>query len=71
MDLPPEVLLNGIRDFCVIYFKDIKHERDAPPHFPLQPLDGRREASAPSQSSPGCGFLRIRWSDLLAAYFFI
>jgi len=35
MDFPPEVLLNSIRDFCVIYFKDIKHEKDAPPHFYL------------------------------------
>jgi hypothetical protein len=33
MDLPPEVLLNSIRDFCVIYFKDKQHSKDAPPHF--------------------------------------
>ena len=33
MDLPPEVLLNSITDFCVIYFKDKQHIKDAPPHF--------------------------------------
>ncbi len=33
MDLPPEVLLNSIKDFCVIYFKDRQHRQDAPPHF--------------------------------------
>jgi hypothetical protein len=33
MDLPSEDLLNSIRDFCVIYFKDSKHQKDAPPHF--------------------------------------
>jgi len=33
MDLPPEVLLSSIRDFCVIYFKDKQHTKDAPPHF--------------------------------------
>ena len=35
MDLPPEVLLNSIRDYCVIYFKDRQHRQDAPPHFYL------------------------------------
>ena len=33
MQLPPEVLLNSIKDFCVIYFKDKQHSKDAPPHF--------------------------------------
>lgn len=33
MHLPPEVLLNSIKDFCVIYFKDKQHSKDAPPHF--------------------------------------
>jgi hypothetical protein len=33
MDFPPEVVLNSIRDFCVIYFKDTQHNKDAPPHF--------------------------------------
>lgn len=33
MDLPVRALLSGIRDFCIFYFKDIKHAKDAPPHF--------------------------------------
>jgi hypothetical protein len=33
MDLPPEVLLNSIRDFCILYFKDVNHAKEAPPHF--------------------------------------
>jgi hypothetical protein len=33
MDLPPEVLLNSINDFCILYFKDVNHAKEAPPHF--------------------------------------
>jgi hypothetical protein len=33
MDLPPAVLLNSIKDFCILYFKDVNHAEEAPPHF--------------------------------------
>jgi hypothetical protein len=33
MDLPPEVLPNSIKDFCILFFKDVKHAQEAPPHF--------------------------------------
>jgi len=31
--LPPQVVINSINDFCVLYFKDLNHEKDAPSHF--------------------------------------
>jgi hypothetical protein len=33
MDPPPEVLLNSIKDFCILFFKDVKQAKEAPPHF--------------------------------------
>jgi len=33
MDIPPGVLLNSIKDFCILHFKDIEHTKEAPPHF--------------------------------------
>jgi hypothetical protein len=33
MDIPPGVLLNSIKDFCILYFKDAKHAKEAPSHF--------------------------------------
>jgi hypothetical protein len=33
MELPPEVLLNSINDFCILCFKDSRHDENAPPHF--------------------------------------
>ena len=33
MEIPPGVLLNSIKDFCILYFKDVKHTKEAPTHF--------------------------------------
>jgi len=33
MDLPPSLILGSISDFCVLFFKDKNHDKDAPPHF--------------------------------------
>jgi len=31
--LPPKLVLDSINDFCVLFFKDVTHAIDAPPHF--------------------------------------
>lgn len=33
MDLPPALILESIDNFCVLFFKDIKHDPQAGPHF--------------------------------------
>jgi hypothetical protein len=33
VDLPPAVILSSINDFCILFFKDTKHEPEAGPHF--------------------------------------
>jgi len=33
MDIPPEILLQSINDFCILFFKDTTHNKNAPPHF--------------------------------------
>ena len=42
MDLPPAIILNTINDFCILFFKDTKHDPEAPPHFwvifPVNPV---------------------------------
>lgn len=35
MRLPPKLVLDSIDDFCVLFFKDVTHTIDAPPHFYL------------------------------------
>jgi len=42
VDLPPAIILDTISDFCILYFKDTKHDPEAPPHFwvifPVNPV---------------------------------
>ena len=33
MDISPGALLNSINAFCILYFKDLNHDKDAPCHF--------------------------------------
>jgi len=32
---PPQYIIDRIDDFCVLYFKDIEHSKEAPAHFYL------------------------------------
>jgi hypothetical protein len=42
VDLPPALILDGISNFCILFFKDTKHDPEAPPHFwvifPVNPI---------------------------------
>lgn len=33
MDLPIDFIIKTFTDFCVCYFKDIRHDSSAPPHY--------------------------------------
>jgi hypothetical protein len=42
VNIPPEIVLNSIDDFSILFFKDTSHEVTAPPHFwvifPVSPV---------------------------------
>lgn len=33
ISLPPKYILDSINGFCILLFKDLNHQKDAPPHF--------------------------------------